>query len=80
MVHFPQSPNFTGFNTPSRVEADVRDLPFEGTIPRELDGAFYRVQPDPQFAPMLGDDIVFICGHGPTSTIGEERRSNPFVS
>jgi hydroxyacylglutathione hydrolase len=27
----------------------------------------------------LGDDIVFICGHGPTSSIGEERRSNPFL-
>lgn len=28
----------------------------------------------------LGDDIVFICGHGPTSTIGAERRSNPFLT
>jgi glyoxylase-like metal-dependent hydrolase (beta-lactamase superfamily II) len=27
----------------------------------------------------LGDDIVFICGHGPTSSFGEERRSNPFL-
>jgi glyoxylase-like metal-dependent hydrolase (beta-lactamase superfamily II) len=27
----------------------------------------------------LGDDIGFICGHGPASTIGEERRSNPFI-
>lgn len=27
----------------------------------------------------LGDDIAFICGHGPGSTFGEERRSNPFV-
>ncbi len=26
----------------------------------------------------LGDDIVFICGHGPASTFGDERRSNPF--
>jgi hydroxyacylglutathione hydrolase len=28
----------------------------------------------------LGDDIVFIPGHGPKSTFGEERRSNPFVA
>jgi glyoxylase-like metal-dependent hydrolase (beta-lactamase superfamily II) len=28
----------------------------------------------------LGDDVVFICGHGPMSTIGEERQSNPFVA
>lgn len=27
----------------------------------------------------LGDDITFVPGHGPRSTIGEERRSNPFV-
>jgi hydroxyacylglutathione hydrolase len=27
----------------------------------------------------LGDDIAFICGHGPRSTIGVERRSNPFL-
>ena len=27
----------------------------------------------------LGDDVAFICGHGPGSTLGEERRSNPFV-
>lgn len=28
----------------------------------------------------LGDDIVFICGHGPMSTFGEERRGNPFIA
>ncbi len=27
----------------------------------------------------LGDDISFICGHGPGSTFGAERASNPFV-
>lgn len=27
----------------------------------------------------LGDDIAFICGHGPGSTFGAERRGNPFV-
>jgi glyoxylase-like metal-dependent hydrolase (beta-lactamase superfamily II) len=27
----------------------------------------------------LGDDIAFICGHGPGSTFGAERRSNPFL-
>jgi hydroxyacylglutathione hydrolase len=28
----------------------------------------------------LGDDFAFICGHGPTSTIGAERQSNPFLT
>ncbi|HEV2564604.1 MAG TPA: MBL fold metallo-hydrolase [Microvirga sp.] len=27
----------------------------------------------------LGDDIAFICGHGPMSTIGQERQTNPFL-
>jgi glyoxylase-like metal-dependent hydrolase (beta-lactamase superfamily II) len=27
----------------------------------------------------LGDDIRFICGHGPASTFGAERRGNPFL-
>lgn len=28
----------------------------------------------------LGDDVTFVPGHGPESTFGEERRSNPFVA
>ncbi len=27
----------------------------------------------------LGDDFQFLCGHGPGSTIGAERRHNPFL-
>jgi hydroxyacylglutathione hydrolase len=27
-----------------------------------------------------GDDAVVLPGHGPTSTIGAERRSNPFLT
>jgi hydroxyacylglutathione hydrolase len=27
----------------------------------------------------LPDEVAFICGHGPGSTIGVERRSNPFI-
>jgi hydroxyacylglutathione hydrolase len=28
----------------------------------------------------LGDDVTFVPGHGPVSTFGEERRSNPYVA
>ena len=28
----------------------------------------------------LGNDVEFVCGHGPNSTFGNERESNPFVS
>ena len=59
MAHFPNTLSFTGFNTPSRIEADITGLVHMGTIPAQLNGAFYRVQPDPQFPPRLGDDISF---------------------
>jgi carotenoid cleavage dioxygenase-like enzyme len=59
MAHFPNTLSFTGFNTPSRIEADIMGLVHQGTIPEGLNGAFYRVQPDPQFPPRLGDDIAF---------------------
>jgi glyoxylase-like metal-dependent hydrolase (beta-lactamase superfamily II) len=28
----------------------------------------------------LGDEFAFICGHGPTSTIGQERLTNSFIT
>lgn len=60
MTTFPNTPSFTGFNTASRVEADVQDLNvIQGEIPAEIDGAFYRAQPEHQFPPKLGDDIAF---------------------
>jgi hydroxyacylglutathione hydrolase len=27
----------------------------------------------------LGDEVGFICGHGPGGKIGDERRTNPFL-
>jgi hydroxyacylglutathione hydrolase len=27
----------------------------------------------------LGDEFSFICGHGPGSTIGNERKNNPYL-
>jgi carotenoid cleavage dioxygenase-like enzyme len=59
MAKFPNTMSYTGANTPVRLECDVQDLDVEGEIPASLDGAFYRVQPDPQFPPRLGDDIMF---------------------
>ena len=28
----------------------------------------------------LGDQFTFLCGHGPGSTVGEERLTNPFLA
>lgn len=44
-----------------RLEADIADCEVEGTIPPGLDGAFYRVGPDPQYPkpPEYVKDIDF---------------------
>ena len=60
---FPDSMDFQGFNAPSRVECDILDLEVEGEIPAEINGCWYRSIPDPQYPPLLGDD-VFISGDG----------------
>jgi carotenoid cleavage dioxygenase-like enzyme len=54
---------FKGFFAPSRVEADLYDVEVDGTIPQELDGAFYRVGADTQYPPLFEDDI-YLNGDG----------------
>jgi len=54
---FPDTPAFTGFNQPRRIEADIYDLEVEGELPAALNGAFFRCGPDPRYPPRMGDDI-----------------------
>ena len=69
-MQFPETSNFTGFFAPSGVEADVPRLELlSGAVPEALDGAFFRVAPDPQFPPLAGDDIWF-NGDGMVSRFG----------
>jgi carotenoid cleavage dioxygenase len=60
---FPESITYAGYNAPSRVEADIFDLEIHGELPRELNGCWYRMTPDPQFPPLHGDD-VYLSGDG----------------
>lgn len=70
------------FHAPSRV-ALVGDVLFQGSIGRTdfpqgdhqqlLDSITGKLWP-------LGDDVAFVPGHGPTSTFGAERQTNPFVA
>ena len=60
---FPKTTAFSGYNAPSRVEADIFDLEIDGELPAELKGVWYRMTPDPQFPPRLGDDF-YISGDG----------------
>ncbi|KAI1406709.1 carotenoid oxygenase [Hypoxylon fuscum] len=58
-VKFPDTPAFSSMNKPSRFEGDITDLEVTGEIPRDINGTFYRVQPDHRYPPMFEDDIHF---------------------
>ncbi|KAB5542481.1 carotenoid oxygenase [Coniochaeta sp. 2T2.1] len=58
-THFPERPQFQGFQRPCGVEAEVGNLEVYGKIPDDIDGTFYRVMPDPQFAPFIENDPWF---------------------
>ncbi|PSN67784.1 carotenoid oxygenase [Corynespora cassiicola Philippines] len=58
-VKFPDTPFFQGFNKPSRLEADIFELETTGTIPPDINGTFYRIQPDHRFPPLFEEDIHF---------------------
>lgn len=62
--------------------AHVGDVLFRGSIGRtDLPGGSHQQLLDSirdKILP-LGDDVGFICGHGPGGQIGEERRTNPYL-
>lgn len=70
------------YYAPQRL-AWVGDVLFQGSIGRTdfpggdhgqlIDSIRQKLFP-------LGDDVTFIPGHGPTSTFGQERQTNPFVA
>lgn len=81
--HCPgHTPGHVVFHSPQMQRAFVGDVLFAGSIGRtDFPGGDYdtliasiteRLWP-------MGDDTVFIPGHGPESTFGRERRSNPYV-
>lgn len=67
---------------PERL-AIVGDVLFAGSIGRtDFPGGDYEtlVRSIREQLFTLGDDVSFIPGHGPMSTMGAERRGNPFVA
>ena len=69
------------YNSVSKI-AFVGDVLFKGSIGRT---DFPRGDHDTLINAIktkllpLGDDVEFIPGHGPNSTLGEERRNNPYI-
>ena len=81
--HCPgHTPGHVVFHDPQTQRAFVGDVLFAGSIGRtDFPGGDHdtlvssirnRLWP-------MGDETVFIPGHGPESSFGRERRSNPFV-
>src|SRR5437764_1423017 len=59
------------------------DCLFSGTIGRtDLPGGDYDqlIESITENVLSLGDDFTAYCGHGPETTIGHERRTNPFLT
>jgi glyoxylase-like metal-dependent hydrolase (beta-lactamase superfamily II) len=83
VYHCPgHTPGHVVFHHPASKLALVGDVLFQGSVGRTdfpmsnhqdlLDAIVAKLWP-------LGDDTAFIPGHGPMSSFGYERRSNPFV-
>ena len=83
VLHCPgHSAGSVAFFSPAQRLAIVGDVLFAGSIgrtdlPGGSHGELLRSIKD-KLLP-LGDDVAIISGHGPTSTIGRERASNPFL-
>lgn len=84
VVHCPgHTPGHVIFLNREARFAQVGDVLFQGSIGRTdfpmsdhralLHAITTKLWP-------LGDDVTFVPGHGPHSTFGAERRTNPFVS
>ena len=84
VLHCPgHTPGHVVFYSQVAKLALVGDVLFNGSIGRTdfpqgnhadlLDAINHKLLP-------LGDEVLFIPGHGPNSTFGHERVSNPFLS
>ncbi|QRM56989.1 MBL fold metallo-hydrolase [Sinorhizobium sp. BG8] len=72
VIYFNRKQNF----------AHLGDVLFHGSIGRtDLPGGNERqlLESIRDKVLPLGDSVGFLCGHGPGSQIGEERRTNPFL-
>ena len=84
VYHCPgHTPGHVVFHHPPSRLAIVGDVLFQGSFGRTdfpmgnpqdlIDAITTRLWP-------LGNDTTFVPGHGPVSTFGQERRTNPFVA
>jgi glyoxylase-like metal-dependent hydrolase (beta-lactamase superfamily II) len=83
VLHCPgHAPGHVVFYNRAAKFAHVGDVLFRGSVGRtDLPGGDHAAliaSIKDKLLP-LGDDIGFLCGHGPGGRFGEERRTNPFL-
>ncbi len=83
VLHCPgHAPGHVVFYNRQAGFAHVGDVLFSGSIGRtDLPGGDHAalIRSIKEKLLPLGDEIGFICGHGPGGKLGDERRSNPFL-
>jgi glyoxylase-like metal-dependent hydrolase (beta-lactamase superfamily II) len=84
VIHCPgHTPGHVVLFEPTERKVFVGDCLFAGSIGRtDLPGGSTQQLMDSLFNKILplGDDVEVYSGHGPTTTIGQERRTNPFLT
>jgi glyoxylase-like metal-dependent hydrolase (beta-lactamase superfamily II) len=84
ILHCPgHSPGSVVYYNRAMKFAHVGDVLFAGSVGRtDLPGGSHEtlIASITEKLLPLGDDVGFICGHGPGSSIGQERRTNPFLT
>ena len=84
VLHCPgHAPGHVVYYNRAASFAHVGDVLFHGSIGRtDLPGGDHAalIRSIKEKLLPLGDEIGFICGHGPGGRFGDERRSNPFLT
>jgi len=84
VIHCPgHTPGHVVLFEPTEMKAFVGDCLFAGSIGRtDLPGGSSEQLMDSLFNKILplGDEVEVLSGHGPNTTIGYERRTNPFLT
>ncbi len=84
VLHCPgHAPGHVVYYNRAQAFAHVGDVLFAGSIGRtDLPGGDHAtlIRSIKEKLLPLGDEIGFICGHGPGGRFGEERRNNPFLT
>jgi hydroxyacylglutathione hydrolase len=84
ILHCPgHSPGSVVYYNKEMRFAHVGDVLFSGSVGRsDIPGGDHKtlIKSIKDKLLPLGDEIGFICGHGPGSSIGQERINNPFLN